>query len=47
MLPIDQFQGQHLVFAADASAAGNYPFKTPERLCQRIDPRGSLRALDG
>jgi uncharacterized protein (DUF885 family) len=28
MLPIDQFQGEHLAFAADASAAGNYPFKT-------------------
>jgi uncharacterized protein (DUF885 family) len=27
-LPIDQFQGEHLTFASDASAAGNYPFKT-------------------
>jgi uncharacterized protein (DUF885 family) len=26
-LPIDQFQGEHLVFAADAAGAGAYPFK--------------------
>jgi len=29
MLPIDQFQGQHSAFAADAAGAGVYPFKTP------------------
>lgn len=28
MLPIDQLQGQHTVFAADAAGAGAYPFKT-------------------
>jgi uncharacterized protein (DUF885 family) len=28
MLPIDQFQGLHTAFAADAAGAGNYPFKT-------------------
>jgi uncharacterized protein (DUF885 family) len=28
MLPIDQFQGEHTVFAADAAGAGDYPFKT-------------------
>ena len=28
MLPIDQFQGQHTAFAADAAGAGAYPFKT-------------------
>ena len=28
LMPIDQFQGEHLVFAADAAGAGNYPFKT-------------------
>ena len=30
MLPIDQFQGQHTAFAADAAGAGLYPFKTRE-----------------
>ena len=30
MLPIDQFQGEHAAFAADAAGAGAYPFKTPE-----------------
>jgi uncharacterized protein (DUF885 family) len=29
MLPIDQFQGLHAAFAADAAGAGAYPFKTP------------------
>jgi uncharacterized protein (DUF885 family) len=28
MLPIEQFQGHHLSFAADAAGAGDYPFKT-------------------
>jgi uncharacterized protein (DUF885 family) len=28
MLPIDQFQGQHTAFAADAAGSGAYPFKT-------------------
>jgi len=28
MLPIEQFQGLHTVFAADAAGAGAYPFKT-------------------
>jgi uncharacterized protein (DUF885 family) len=28
MLPIDQFQGQHSAFAADAAGSGAYPFKT-------------------
>jgi uncharacterized protein (DUF885 family) len=28
MLPIDQFQGQHTAFAADAAGAGAFPFKT-------------------
>ncbi len=28
MLPIDQFQGEHTVYAADASAAGAYPYVT-------------------
>ncbi len=28
MLPVDQFQGLHTAFAADAAGAGNYPFKT-------------------
>jgi uncharacterized protein (DUF885 family) len=28
MLPIDQFQGLHTAFAADAAGAGAYPFKT-------------------
>lgn len=27
-LPIEQFQGRHLSFAADAAGAGDYPFKT-------------------
>ena len=27
-LPIDQFQGAHTAFAADAAGAGDYPFKT-------------------
>jgi uncharacterized protein (DUF885 family) len=30
MLPIDQFQGEHSTFAADAAGAGDYPFKTVE-----------------
>ncbi len=28
MLPVDQFQGLHTAFAADAAGAGNFPFKT-------------------
>jgi uncharacterized protein (DUF885 family) len=28
MLPIDQFQGEHTVYAADAAGSGAYPFKT-------------------
>ena len=28
MLPIDQFQGRHTEFAADAAGSGAYPFKT-------------------
>jgi len=28
MLPIDQFQGQHTAYAADAAGSGAYPFKT-------------------
>jgi uncharacterized protein (DUF885 family) len=28
MLPINQFQGEHSVFAADAAGSGDYPFKT-------------------
>ena len=30
MLPIEQFQGEHSAFAADAAGAGDYPFKTIE-----------------
>jgi uncharacterized protein (DUF885 family) len=30
MLPINQFQGEHSVFAADAAGSGDYPFKTVE-----------------
>ncbi len=30
MLPINQFQGRHTEFAADAAGSGDYPFKTPE-----------------
>jgi hypothetical protein len=30
MLPIDQFQGEHSSFAADAAGAGDFPFKTVE-----------------
>jgi uncharacterized protein (DUF885 family) len=30
MLPINQFQGEHSAFAADAAGSGDYPFKTVE-----------------
>ncbi len=30
MLPINQFQGEHTAFAADAAGSGDYPFKTVE-----------------
>ena len=30
MLPVNQFQGLHTAFAADAAGAGDYPFKTPD-----------------
>jgi uncharacterized protein (DUF885 family) len=29
-LPIDQFQGPHTIFAADAAGSGNYPFKSAD-----------------
>jgi uncharacterized protein (DUF885 family) len=29
-LPIDQFQGRHTLFAADAAGSGNYPYKTAD-----------------
>src|SRR6202000_2789835 len=28
MLPIDQFQGLHIGYAAEAAGSGSYPFKT-------------------
>jgi uncharacterized protein (DUF885 family) len=31
MLPINQFQGEHAAFAADAAGSGDYPFKTVEQ----------------
>jgi uncharacterized protein (DUF885 family) len=30
MLPLNQFQGEHTAFAADAAGSGDYPFKTVE-----------------
>jgi uncharacterized protein (DUF885 family) len=36
MLPIEQFQGEHSTFAADAAGAGDYPFKTVEDYDQAL-----------
>jgi uncharacterized protein (DUF885 family) len=36
MLPINQFQGEHTAFAADAAGSGDYPFKTVEEYDQAL-----------
>jgi uncharacterized protein (DUF885 family) len=36
MLPIDQFQGEHGIYAEDAAGAGDYPFKTVENYEQAL-----------
>ncbi len=36
MLPIDQFQGQHTAFAADAAGSGSVPFKTVRDYTQAL-----------
>ena len=41
MLAVDHFQGQHLAFASDAAAAGNFPFATVD------DYAKALRRADG
>ena len=37
MLPIDQFQGRHSEFAADAAGSGAYPFKTTADYDRQLD----------
>jgi uncharacterized protein (DUF885 family) len=37
MLPLDQFQGRHIEFAADAAGSGAYPFKTLTDYDRQLD----------
>jgi uncharacterized protein (DUF885 family) len=37
MLPVDQFQGRHTEFAADAAGSGAYPFKTLADYDRQLD----------
>ena len=45
LLPIDQFQGLHVSYAAEAAGSGAFPFKTVADYDKALHPGGQLRTL--